>query len=307
MKNATGVFLDGMLYLGGGYTGSSKTDPIVHVYNLTSCKWSQLPPCPLKWSTVRVFGEKLVLVGGRVTRGATKLAIYTNKVAVWNASAEQWDFSFPCMLAPRMSPIVVHVDNHLIAAGGNKGSLDYQAEVLHEKVGKWVCGPSLPLRCLSNTSAIVGEEWYLADMSNGIIRYANIREYIRAASRQFISEDAQALPSSGSLWQRITSNPPDIPFRIASVNSQLMALSDPQQVGVTAHVYQQDVWAKITGKLPYTFGSGLLLDSDSEENVFYVLGGEMGQQYSNQAHKLDFMTCKGLKVIKKSRQTRMSE
>jgi hypothetical protein len=306
MKNATGVFMDDTLYIGGGYTGDSRTDPIVCAYNFAYGKiWKQLPPCPLKWSTVTTLGGRLALVGGRVTRGA-KPATYTNKVAVWNQDTQEWEFPLPCMVAPRMSPIVIRVGDQLIAAGGKKGSLDYQAEVLDTKTGKWVIGPSLPLRCLSNTSAVVGEEWFLADTSSGVIQHANIREYVAAATRQ---ADSSTTPPSASqqLWKRLEENPPDVPFRIASVNSQLVAFSDPHMVNATAHMYQDDHWVKVAGKLPCTAGSGLFLDSASESNVAYVLGGEVNQQYSSQGYKLHFMTRSILKAVKKGRQIRMSE
>lgn len=302
MKNATGVFLDGTLYLGGGYTGSSRTDPIVHAYNFADGKWKQLPPCPLKWSTVTTLGGKLVFVGGRVTHGA-KLATYTNTIAVWNTDTQEWGFPMPCMVVPRMSPIVISLDDHLIAAGGKKGSLDYAVEVLDAKSGKWVVGPPLPLPCMSHMSAVVGDRWYLANTANDVIMQANIRDYITAATRPL----GAPAPSNHSLWRRLENDPPAIPFRIVSANSKLIAFFDAHQVSVTAHMYQQDVWVKVTGRFPCTASSGLFLDSNSEENVSYVLGGEVNHQYSSQAHKLNFMTCKNLKVMKKGRQARLSE
>lgn len=296
------MFLDGTLYLGGGYTGSSRTDPVVHAYDLAAGKWKQLPPCPLKWSTVTTLGGKLVLVGGRLMQGA-KLATYTNKVVVWNMETKEWEFPLPCMAVSRMCPVVISLDDYLIAAGGKRGALDFAAEVLDEKTGKWVTGSALPLPCISNMSAVVGEDWYLANMANDVILRANIREYIAVATRP----RGTPAPPNHTLWRRLESDPPAIPFKIVSTNSQLLAFSDPHLVCVTAHVYQRDVWVKVVGRFPSTASSALFLESDSENNVLYVLGGEVSQQYSNQAHKLSFMTCKNLKVIKKSRQARLSE
>lgn len=308
MKNATGVFLDNMLYLGGGYTGSSKTDAIVYACDLSAGKWEKLPPCPLKWSTVTTVRGKLVLVGGRLTHGA-KLASYTNKVAVWNADTQEWGFPLAPMAVQRMAPVVISFENHLIAAGGRKGSLDYQAEMMHAKVGKWVRSPSLPLRCLSNTSAVVGDEWYLADVTNGIVCYANIRDYVTAATRDLSIKGVPTTEIAVPLWQRLACNPPAIPFKVASINSKLVAFSDPHQVNITVHMYlhQQEIWAEIAGKFPCTFGTAFLLESNREENTVYVLGGEVAEQYSNQTHVLNLMTRKSLKVMKKSRQTRLSE
>lgn len=304
MKNATGVFLGDTLYFGGGYTGNTKTDSIVYAWDFTAGKWRKLPPSPLKYSTVTALGGKLVLVGGWLTQGA-KLACYTNKVAVWNADTQGWGFPLAPMMVSRMAPVVISVDDNLIAAGGRKGSLDYQAEVLHAKVGKWVRGPPLPLRCLNNTSAVVGEEWYLANVTNGIVQCANIRDYVTAATRHLSIKGAPTADIPHPLWKRLPCNPPVIPFRIASINSQLVAFSDPHHVNITVHMYmyQQEIWAEIVGKFPCVFSTGSLLECSREENTLYVLGGEVGQQYSNQAHKLNLMTRKSLKVMKKSRQT----
>ena len=303
MKNATGVFLEGTLYLGGGYTGSSRTDPVVYMYNLASGQWRQLPPCPLKWSAVTALGGKLVLVGSRVAKGA-KVATYTNKVAVWNADTEEWEFPLPFMVASRMCPVVISHGDHLIAAGGKKGSMDFEAEVLHEKAGKWGIGPSLPFRCTRNSSALVGAEWFLVDLSNGAVDYCNVEEYI-ATSKRFLG--TPTTPPSFGLWHRLEHRTPAIPFKIACVSSHLMAFSDDHLVSITAHMYQNDVWIQVTGKFPCNASSGLFIDSESEENVAYVLGGEVNQQYSSQAHELHFMTRKDFKEMKKNRQITLSE
>lgn len=241
-----------------------------------------------------------------MTQGA-KLACYTNKVAVWNADTEEWGFPLASMAISRMAPVVISLDDHLIVAGGEKGSLDYNAEVLHSKADKWVSGPSPPFCCLSNASAVVGEEWYLANLKNGIVDCVKIRDYVTAATRHLLLKGVPTPETPIPLWKRLPCRPPAIPFRIASINSQLMAFSDAHLVNITVHVYLQEVWAEIVGKFPCIFSTGLLLESSHEENTLYVLGGEVGQQYSNQAHKLNLMTRKNLKAIKKNRQTTLSE
>ena len=105
MRNASGVLLDGALYIGGGYTGDSKTDVIVCVYHFAEAKWSSLPPSPMKWSTLTVLGGKLVLAGGRLAqlRGSFKGPTYTNKVVAWDKEKEEWE-DLPLMTLPRYLP-----------------------------------------------------------------------------------------------------------------------------------------------------------------------------------------------------------
>lgn len=356
MKSPAGVLLEGILYVGGGFTGSSRTDPVIFAYDAAIDLWRQLPLCPMKWSTLTQLGGKLVAVGGRVMQGA-KLAAYTNKVATWNPTTRNWDFILPCMDVSRMCPVVISHQGHLIAAGGKKGSLDFQAEVLHAKMAKWVCGPILPLPCLTNTSAVVGGKWYLLDLFTGAMQYTNISNYVIVATQghrgspgavrkisdapsgavrkisapsgavrksapvvvRKVSESSLAVRDERStLWKKMENNPPTVPFRIAAVNSQLMAFSDnADKVSLAACIYQLNVWESVKGRLPCTLGSGLLLQGPrggaggrggaGENSSLYVLGGEVSQQYSNHAYKLDLMSCKSLRAVKKSRQARISE
>lgn len=322
MKNATGVFMKGALYLGGGYTGNSKTEAIVYIH--AEGKWNQLPPAPMKWSTLTLLREKLVLIGGRScgaqlkrTR-STLTSMYTNKVAVWDPEAAKWDLTLPAMTIPRMCPVVINHEGYLIAAGGNKGSLDFKAEVLCPVLGRWVRGPVLPSRCLSHTSAVVGDQWYLMDEASGVVQYANISDYVAGARR-----DLDKLEESGafhslvpavSMWNKLAASPPLVPFRIACVNSHLVALSSTDnKVNITAYVYQEEAWSEVTGRLPSLIATGFLLDAGpcedekekEEESAAYVLGGETGQEFSHNSYKLTFMTCKSLKTFKKSRKIEM--
>ena len=326
MKNVSGVFLDGALYLGGGYTGDSKTDAIVYVYHFSEAKWSNLPPSPIKWSTLTVLGGRLVLAGGRLARRQSNLKqapSYTNKVVAWDKEKEEWE-DLPHMIVPRMSPFLIQHGDNLIAAGGNKGMLDFQAEVYCSELGKWVRGPALPLRCLSNTAAVVGNEWYLADTaatgggSNVMVQCTSIPDYVAVATQELDklenmahldSLSPAALQAGNNLWRKLSSSPPESPFRIATANSQLMALCDAKktQANITAYLYQQEVWTKVCGsRLPLVISSGLLLDAEGKENTTYLLGGESTQQSSNHGYELNFMNNKDFQDSKKSRQTKLS-
>ena len=302
MKHASGAFLAGTLYVGGGYTGSTRTDPMVYTHNFASGEWKQLPPCPMKWSTLSVLDKKLVLVGGRVTQG-TKLSHYTNKVAMLNSDTNTWDLSLPCMGTPKIAPIVINHQGHLIAAGGNKGSLDYKAEVLHAKSSRWVSGRILPLPCLRHTNAVVGGEWYLLNEQNGVIEHASLDKYLGLQESPHVDAPSEY---TSNLWRKIENSPPELPTRIASINGCLISFSNSSANVMTAYMYGQDgLWVQVKGRLPCNLLHSLLLDSPLG-GVFYVLGGEAGQLYSSIAYRAEFTTCRELKEAKKERVTRLS-
>lgn len=308
MKHASGAFLDGTLYVGGGYTGSTRTDPLVYAHNFASGEWKQLPPCPMKWSTLSVLSKKLVLIGGRVTQDTT-LSCYTNKVAVLNSETNTWDLSLPCMGTPKRAPIVIDHQGHLIAAGGNKGLLDYHAEVLHVKSSRWVSGRILPLPCLRHTSAVVGGEWYLLNEFNGVIEHTSLDEYLglrESSNIDITSESQPADDCTSNLWRKMDNSPPSPPTRIASINGCLMAFSNSSANVMTAHLYRQDeLWVQVKGRLPCNLLHSMLVDS-LLEGVFYVLGGEAGHLYSSTAYRVKFTTYKELKKAKKERVMRLS-
>lgn len=325
MKSARGVFLNDTLYLGGGYTGNSKTDILIYTYNFTSSKWDQLPPSPTKWSAMSVLDNRLVLIGGRGMNNSSKLMCYTNKTAVWNRDEWKWDFTLPSMLIPRMSPIVINHQGCLIVAGGKKGSLDYNVEVLPAKAKRWVCAPTLPSPCLNGTSTVVGGEWYLLDQRSGVVWHTSVSGYVK----QLVTEESpdmkdecklvplsnqcpSAEPScSNILWEKLLTNPPAIPFKIASSSTHLLAFSDSETSGmnVDAHVYQEGLWTKVAGRPPWILRSATLLAmtaSDSGQELLCLIGGQTGHVYSKMSYQLTLMTGKELKILKKSRHTRVS-
>ena len=352
MKNAQGVILTGCLYVGGGYTGSPKTDATIHVYDLASGKWTRLPvPGPAKWSGLGVHRDRLVLVGGRSTQcHSIDLVSYTNKTVVWNDCHGCWESSLPSMSVSRLCPITISHQGSLVVAGGKKGSLDYHVEVLHADADRWVVGPPLPLACLAHTSTIVTGDWYLMNQLNGAILKANLSSYIAAAtgkltrghptpdnsrqngftplnpiSHELSSSKASSqkhnghvipistkfpssgdTPPSGLLWNPLPCRPPELPFKITSTGSQLLALSNQHSATITAHVYHHgQTWTQVEGRFPSTLSSGLLLGGQRDQNVLYILGGQISHHYTNTAYKVTLTTLKKLSIIKKSRQLRL--
>lgn len=312
MKNPQGVFINDTLYLGGGFTGTTKTDTVIYSYNFTSDfrAWVLLPPPPemLKWSALATFRNKLVLLGGKeISRTWQK--IYTNKVAVWDVKTQVWDGSIPPMNVPRMSPVVINHSGCLIVAGGKKGSLDYQAEVLDTTATTlhWVCSPTLPLPCHKHTSTVAGSVWYLVDQLKGDVLYMDISAYVKQTISNTTRVHQSRDSSTSCGWKKLVNSPPAIPFKISSVNSQLVAFSD-NQGRLSLHMLQEDgIWSRVTGhQLPLILSTALVLNSEVECSVLLVLGGENSQGYSDKTHKLTLVSQAELREMKKNRHARIS-
>ena len=97
MNNATAIFHNNELVVGGAYTGRAVTDVLLHAYDSNFDIWSDLPPAPLKWSALTSLDNKVVLVGGKEV-GKTRTG-YTNKLAILDDASKTWSFlNPPCKL-----------------------------------------------------------------------------------------------------------------------------------------------------------------------------------------------------------------
>lgn len=306
MKNSKGVFLNNSLYLGGGYTGNCKLDAVVYAYDSTSEQWSSLPPCPLKWSSLSLHNGRLLLVGGRAVGGSKpRPSEYTNKIAVWDEENRTWCSSVPSMIIPRLSPVVISHEGYLIVAGGKKGSLDYNAEVLDKESKRWHHGPPLPLPCLKHTNTVIGGQWYLLNQSSGEVIQTNIDTYIAQAlqiSKDERNHTERNLPHHNT-WTKLT-HPPTTPFKISCTNSHLLGFCETER-GIDLYIHKHNSWEQITGKFPSTLSTGFILSNTHDQDLI-MLGGDTNEGYSTTVYKLSIMTCKELTDIKKKRRVRIS-
>ena len=309
MKNAVGLYHKDELLIGGGYTGSSRDDAVVHTYDPNFCIWSSLPPAPLKWSALASFGDKIVLIGGKEV--GKPRANYTNKLAVLDKEKREWKFFDPPMHTARMSPVVHVHDGYLIVAGGSKGSLDYNMEIFDLRARRWMVASPLPYKCFKNTSTTIGGVWYLLNEDSGLIHCADmatiIQHHISGSSQRSVtgsqnstmqkppvpkigvspllkvtSEELLVVPNH-MIWRPLETQPPAKPFRITTVEGHLLALSLAKGA-VSAHACMDGTWQYI-GKLPFTVSTAsVAVDSLGQ---LFLFGGEGGcGHYSNKLFKV---------------------
>ena len=292
MKNAQAVFLNGEIHVGGGYTGIANTDPVVFTYDPNFDLWGSLPASPMKWFGLAVFGEQLVVVGGKEVESRE---FSTNKLAVWDKDTSSWTFPFPSMLAARTSPTVFSYKSYLLAAGGKRGVLDYNIEILDGATMQWFQGPPLPLPSFLFTSLVHNDKLYLLGERERAILSVDIETLIKHA-KEYVDQ-----PSLGEewIWQRIP-NLPSKAFRITSVGDRIITFvhSSTSAHQIDVFVYSptaSQAWAKITLQLS-TFCSNST-SIVTPRGRLYLIGGDSADfQYSNKIYRVSVQESPTLKT-----------
>ena len=305
VKNMKGVFFEQSLYLGGGFTLSSKADTMVYSYNPKLDMWKLFPPSPLKWFSMAVINNQIVLVGGKET-GTVSLD-YTNKLASWNKANMTWIFLLPPMRNRRCSPVVVSHNRNLIVAGGNKGLLDYSVEVLDSESKQWMLASQLPLSCSSSPNTVYKECWYFFREADNSVIYTNLSNIVDSAIDQSenqviesglesgynslsCSQDSQPAnsqsPKNLLLDWHIYCTLPFTPTRISTIQGCLVAFSNHEdsssRLAVYGYTSESKNWTHL-GNLPALCSNASFIASPSE---LFVVGGDTSSstsasQYSN--------------------------
>ena len=159
----TAVLLGGVVYVGGGYEGTSLDDKQncyrLDVYNLTTNQWSSSPiTSPYCWFAMTVLDDKLIIAGG-----ATKNNEAVKKVLVLNVG--QWkDYSE--MPIARCSATAVGYHSMLIVVGGQikvegKWTTVSTTELLDTTNGCWYTCNNLPSPHQQIKAVIMKDKIYL--------------------------------------------------------------------------------------------------------------------------------------------------
>ena len=304
VKNMKGVFFEHSLYLGGGFTLSSKADTMVYSYNPKLDMWKLFPPSPLKWFSMAIFNNQIVLVGGKET--GTVSMDYTNKLVSWDKANMTWTFLFPPMRNRRCSPIVISHNKNLIVAGGNKGLLDYSVEVLASESEQWMLASQLPLSCSSSPNTVCKECWYFFREADNSVIHTNLSNIVDSAIDQgdqviesglesgynslSCSQDSQPATSQStsslhSDWL-IYCTLPFTPAQISTIQGCLVAFAShkdsDRHFAVHGYTSAFNNWTHL-GNLPALCSNASFIASPSE---LFIVGGDTSSgtsasQYSN--------------------------
>ena len=157
MSGACSVYLNGTLYVGGGYADdvpSLKAEATLYSFKPGVDSTWKVIDTPTYWYTLVVHDSELLLVGGREY---PSLEI-TSKV--FTVRDGQFVETLPPMKERRRSPLAVSSGSALVVAGGrNISGLLSSVEVF--KDGQWTTAPSLPSAGYVMESALHDDQWYL--------------------------------------------------------------------------------------------------------------------------------------------------
>ena len=161
----TAVLLGGVVYVGGGFEGTSGNDRQdcfrLDVYNLTTNQWSSSPiTTPYCLFAITVLDDKLVTAGG-----ATKNDEVVKKVLVLNAG--QWE-DYSEMPTARYCATAVGYHSMLIVVGGetDEWTVVSTTELLDTTNGCWCTCNNLPSPHLQLKAAIMNDKLYLLGGAN---------------------------------------------------------------------------------------------------------------------------------------------
>ena len=133
---ATAVIIGHRVYVGGGVSEDVGWAHIIHVYDMSTGKWEELPPAPQYCFELVFLNGSLVLLGG--VESATGKT--TGMVSVWQINEAQWTQAIPPMKVSRWRPGVLVLRNSLYVCGGTseyKGRILNSCEVLDLSTNQW--------------------------------------------------------------------------------------------------------------------------------------------------------------------------
>ena len=158
----TAVLLGGVVYVGGGYEGSTKDRQDSYrldVYNLTTNQWSSPPiTTPYRWFAMAALDDKLVIAGGATKNGETVKKILFLNAGRWKDYSE--------MPTARYSATAVGYHSMLIVVGGgvkveDKWTRLSTTELLDTTNGCWYTCNNLPSPHQQMKAVIMNDQLYL--------------------------------------------------------------------------------------------------------------------------------------------------
>ena len=247
------VWLNGTVYVGGGYTSGTLRDH-ARLYSFrpgVESIW-KITDSPTYWYALTMYESQLLLVGGYEYSSGE----ITNKI--FTLRNGQFVEILPPMREKRQSPSVVSSGPVLIIAGGMNTELELSSvEVLRD--GLWTIAPSIPSEGCNMVSTLHGDQWYLVQANGNVYR---------ASLESLVFESGQ------SPWELL----PDIPNRDSAVvffGGHLLSIGGEGNFSATSEISalcsRYQVW-KHVADLPValSYPSAAVLPSGE----LIVLGGD---------------------------------
>ena len=239
------VMVEGTVYVGGGHAGlGSDNIYIVMTYDISTGKWTTLPPYRASLFAMTTINKQLVLVGG-TEHGGDKSKV----LGVWEADNKQWTHPYHEICKARSSCSAVVYNEWLVVAGGvtTGGAVLSSVEVMNIESKQWYAGPQTCVPWYAMETAIVGDECFFMGGFTG----ATTNVY--SVSLPYLISKLVSDERDGQVWKVISQLQTTYSTPL-SINGSLLAVGgvDKDRKAVTAiHLYQPDTgeWVKV-GDLP---------------------------------------------------------
>ena len=242
------IVMQGRVYVGGGLVGvGSYVNYIVMEYNITSEKWSKLPPYRALEFAMAVIKNQLVLVGGSESGG------HSSKVGVLRTESKKWTHPYPEMPTARSQCSAVFYNEWLVVAGG-MGDGDVRlssVEVMNTDTKQWCASPPTLAPWRSMKTAIVDDSCFFM---GGYTDAPSLTTKVYSVSLPgLISQLCSGERSKHDVWKEIPGLQTTCSTPL-SINGSLLAVGGMDKDGKPVpaiHLYQPDngEWVKV-GDLP---------------------------------------------------------
>jgi hypothetical protein len=201
-------------------------------YNVSGKKWSKLPKCPYRNSSLAVINGPVTAIGECKEVGNKDT--YTNKLL----SLPGYEEVFPAMPTKRRNTTAVTSVEHLIVAGGATGALDVDmlnvVKVMDTKSLVWSTVASLPHPYSDTSVVIYGDQLYMLGGWDD-------RDKTKSVPTCSLTELLKSLSSSSSIWHRVADAPAYL-STCAAVSGELLAvggLDEHWKPSSAIHKYNQ--------------------------------------------------------------------
>ena len=240
------VVVQGTVYV-GGFASGDKNDVIV--FDITSWKWTTLPPYRTHFFAMTAINNQLVLVGGEDHGGdASKV------LGVWGADNKQWTHPYPEMHTASLECSAVVYNEWLVVAGGMAGGKSLSSvEVMNIDNKQWFTGPPTPTpwRCMK--TATVSDVWYFMGGYTTLYNDTNMVYSVSLSSLTTGLNSNDASRNKRQIWNEISGLQTTFSTPL-SISASLLAVGgrDKEHKSVTTiHQYQHGTgqWVKV-GDLP---------------------------------------------------------
>ena len=203
-------------------------------FNSSTRRWSQLPKCPCSFSSLAVIRGLLTAIGGNSLGEDQNILL-----SIVDDRNKKWVEHFPPMPTKRRYTAAVSTKQHLIVAGGMRGSSTLNAvQVLDIETLVWSTAASLPHPYYWASATICGDHLY---MLGGYDESGETKSVLTCSLTELLRSCSET--SSESVWSRIA-DAPVVYSTCVAVGGELVAVSGWDSAKNTSAVYKYNMISK---------------------------------------------------------------